>query len=264
MILAANGTAIGGADGVTLDVTLDTENITPAVKDLWPHLATLTKRWSVTIGRIQYLVSGVEILGETGALTYDGVTVNGWQSATFSTTLAPVEVTDVDDAGVAAYIPGARTNITLTVRGNYYDHESTLGAGHKEIYTNQAAKTNHTLILTFGTVQSYSITARVQSYKVIPGSGNVQAQFEAVFLCSGELTYVTTNIDTGTAALLDACFASTPSAITALLHHSADHTQFTGSTYATRCNLTVGANSTVSAALDLVGNGALTASVEGT
>lgn len=264
MLLAANGTVIGGADGVTMDATLDTETITPATKDLWPHLATLTQRGTFSIGRVQYLESADRILGSTGTFTFNSVEVKGWQTATFATTLSPVEVTDVNDAGVAAYIPGARTNMTITLRGNYYDHEATLGAGHKELYTRAAAKTTHTSILTFGAAQSYSVVTRVSSYKVIPGSGNVQAQFEAVLVCSGAVTPVTTNIDSGFGALVDACFASTPSAITALLHHSVDHTQFSASTYATRCDITVPANGTVTAAMELVMNGALTVSVETT
>lgn len=262
MLLEVGGSVIGGFDGATLAWQNSSETVVPETKDYWPHLAFLVSGWNITAPNSQYLESSAEIKGSGAALTYDGVTINGWTECVFDTTIGNVEVTDIDDANVRSFIPGQRTGLTMTVRGNYYDHEATLGAGHKEIYTNYLAGTKHTVALTFGSNQSYQFTAGVESYRIIPGSGNAAVQFEAVFRGDGSVTSVTTGAQTGFAALLTAAFATTPTSVSVVLSHSVDHTMYSGTGLMNNISITVPATGTVKASVGIDGTGALTAAVE--
>jgi len=264
MLLHANATLIGGFDNAELVCQLATENVVPQTPDLWPQLAGLVTSWAIRSGRVQYLEGAgtpTEIAGSTGALSYGGTTVSGWQSVTLNTTIANPEVTDINDALVKAVIAGQRTGMTLVVRGNYYDHEATLGAGHKKLYAAWKARTSAATILTFGAAQSYTFTGLVTGYRILPRQGNAAAQFEATISGTGAMTDVNTNVDAGLGVFLDACFATTPASITPLLFLSTSNTQFTGTSYPSRVSLTLPSTGNVTGTIDLEGTGALTESV---
>jgi predicted secreted protein len=267
-LLAAGGTLIGGATGVT--TTLDANQI-----DIIEKTAGASGRWNRRLGglkghtssvELNWLAGGENIIGrENASLELDlgsGLTVvPGVTELSLSMEMSLEPVGGIDKARWAFFIPN-RKDITLSVTLNYIDPTDTGGDVTQAVLDAINADTTLAAQVTVGTftasgdVKLGSLDFTTDADAIAPFS------FEA--MSQGAWTKTDGDADSGLVALLDNFFAADPPALAFVsgeLDAQGDPvlstTKYEGSGFVTSIEITVPDEDEVTASAEITGTGEL-------
>jgi len=245
LLLKANSTLIGGQLDLSLEKTLNQQEVNDKSAGYWGGSIPGFSESSITADNAYTGSGGDHLLGENdnvkvtledqgGASTE---TVKGLQelTCTFDAELEEVQTFQSSDAKEYR-VTGQ--SMELSMSGQYFDPNSTEGAGHDKIFSAEENDEYLTLTLTFGAL---SITGKIRptDWTLNAPSDNETATFAPAFRHVDAISHSGT-VDGGLDALVDAWFNR--NTVSVLVEYNTGSvvtgaTKFTGTAYASSIEL---------------------------
>ncbi|WP_103021462.1 hypothetical protein [Salinibacter altiplanensis] len=233
LLTKANGTLIGGQTDLTLDKTLNLQEVEDKNAGFFGKSIPGFEESSITADNAYTGDGGEHILGEDDNVeaqltSQDGSAtevVQGLQELTCTLESELVEVQTFQSSGAKEYRVAGQS-LDLSLSGQYFDPAATDGAGHDLILSAEEADEYLSLSLTFGAL-TISGDIRPEDWSLSAPAGNDTATFDSTFRHEGVINHNGT-VDGGLDAVIDAWFNR--NTVAALLEYQEVGTAVSGAT----------------------------------
>jgi hypothetical protein len=233
LLTKANGTLIGGQTDLTLEKTLNLQEVEDKSAGFFGKSIPGFKESSITADNAYTGSGGEHILGENDNVqveltSQDGNTtevVQGLQEMTCTLESDLTEVQTLQSVDAKEYRVAGQS-LDLSLSGQYFDPAATDGAGHDLILSAEEADETLTLSLIFGAL-TISGDIRPEDWSLSAPAGNETATFDSTFRHEGVISRGGT-IDAGLDAIISAWFNR--NTVAALLEYQEGGAAVTGAT----------------------------------